>query len=259
MKLKVATRCQPYRVGVLTTIILGVAVVFLSLSLRLAVRDVIDRALPYLMPILGLEARLFASDDYQNQIRMHTNSLAIVKNSRLILIGDSHAKNLDGLIVADGDALNLGIGGDTSLGVLTRMRMIPNAISPEWIVFFVGYNDTKYRDINGVVTNIKAAIVLAQEKWPAMRGIVVVGPLPVATRRLYVNSELRLLGSALSALCSHEPCEYFDPMPLFTNKNGTVESFFEDGVHLSRTGYMRLSHELAKSIEKTGSYHVKSH
>lgn len=247
--LKIDTR-QTFHLGISTLIVLGITVVGLSLLCRATIRDAIDRALPYFMPSLGMEARLFASDEYQQQDVTHTYSLSMAKNGFLVLIGDSHVKHLDARLIGGGDALNVGIGGDTSLGVFARIDRMPNAINPRSIVILVGYNDMKYRDIDGVVANVKATIEMARGKWPDLHGIIISGPLPVEGGRLYTNAKLKLLGPALFALCNREPCEYFDPMPMFSNGDGLVEMFSEDGVHLNSAGYARLSYALSLTVAK---------
>jgi lysophospholipase L1-like esterase len=236
----------------------GVNIIFATLGLicliaafdPLLIRNNIDRLLPHITPYLGIEERILNSDSYRIRANQQAILLSADQKQAILLIGDSHIQNLEKFSTRENNVINLGISGDTSLGVLERLKKIPNASDPRTIVIFVGYNDLKYREIRGILINIRSAVEYINTNWINIENIIVSGPIPVSEKRTYTNKKLKELGLTLSEFCLFQSCQYFDPSPLFKRGNGIDINLTIDGVHLNDAGSLMLFNALLKENVK---------
>ena len=168
------------------------------------------------------------------------------------------------LLPSGGVWLNQGISGETSIGLLRRLKLFDQT-QPETIFVMIGINDlirgfsaeTLLANYREIVLHLKAAHPQAQ--------IVVQSILPHAGSRLLrsqraltnstalkkdpavswvphlavvSNDSIRQLNQALAAMTRDEGVDYLDLHSYFTDAKGDLSaSLSTDGLHLSAKGY----------------------
>ncbi|MBW4690507.1 MAG: hypothetical protein KME27_01935 [Lyngbya sp. HA4199-MV5] len=157
--------------------------------------------------------------------------------------------------------LNQGISGETSFGLLRRLKLFDRT-QPETVFVMIGINDL----IRGISTETLLAnyreILLHLKKAHPQAQIVVQSILPHAGSRLQrsptlssplpdqpltlwkprlaivPNHYIQQLNESLAAMAKAEGLDYLDLYPSFTDANGDLAAdLTTDGLHLSVKGY----------------------
>ncbi len=157
--------------------------------------------------------------------------------------------------------LNQGISGETSFGLLRRLKLFDQT-QPETVFVMIGINDlirgisadTLLANYREIMLHLKAAHPQAQ--------IVVQSILPHAGSRLprsptgsiathghqtapwesrltvVSNSDIQQLNQTLAAMAKEEGVDYLELYPYFTDSNGDLAAALStDGLHLNAKGY----------------------
>ena len=168
------------------------------------------------------------------------------------------------LLPSDGVWLNQGISGETSIGLLRRLKLFDQT-QPETVFVMIGINDlirgfsaeTLLANYREIVRHLKVAHPQAQ--------IVVQSILPHAGSRLLrsqrtltnstalkaypvvswvphlavvSNDSIRQLNQALATMAKEEGVDYLNLHPYFTDAKGDLSATLStDGLHLSAQGY----------------------
>lgn len=174
---------------------------------------------------------------------------AQLTSSHIVFLGDSH---LQGLAVDEisSEAVNFGIGGDTTSALLARLPDYHAVQSAKAIVLIIGTNDLTRRDDEKIVANLKLLLT----KLPAVP-ILLSTILPVDDQghpRLAnrVPRLLRLRTSFSEVCAAHSGCQLLDSFALFADKSGRFANpWYElDGIHLNAAGYARWQQAIEASL-----------
>ncbi|WP_253188239.1 GDSL-type esterase/lipase family protein [Leptolyngbya sp. 'hensonii'] len=174
---------------------------------------------------------------------------AVTKPRRLsILLGDSLSLWFPPNLLPDGRTwLNQGISGETSAGLLERLRFLDRA-NPETIFLMIGINDLlRGMEDEALLRNEQQIIGYLKSVHPQTQ-IVIQSILPHAGQRAtwegrsrlknIPNSRIRKLNRELIALANREGIYYLELHPLFTDGEGNLRpELTTDGLHLSLQGY----------------------
>ena len=167
----------------------------------------------------------------------------------IILAGDSLSMWFPpDLLPKDKTWLNQGISGETSEGLLKRLKLFERT-QPETIFVLIGINDLiRGYDDDKILSNQRLIIQRLQRNHPEAQ-IVVQSILPHGgekttwegrSRLLAIpNSRIQAINEKLAAIASEEGVQYLDLYPLFSNEQGNLRpELTTDGLHLSRQGYL---------------------
>lgn len=178
-----------------------------------------------------------------------------VPDGAIILLGDS----IMGGIPADSvgsNAVNFGLGGDTTRVLLRRMALLRSLDRAEAVVIEVGVNDLKYR------TPTETAYLYGEilDRIPPATPTIALSVLPVdeanpvvARRSDLRNAAITVLNDAIRATCQRRPnCRYLDLWPVIWDVNrGTpvLDNLRTDGWHLSAEGGERIGAWIQNTLE----------
>lgn len=168
-------------------------------------------------------------------------------------IGDSHIQNLCVPCVVPG-AVNLGIGHDTTVGLLNRLPDYPSLPRASQVVIAIGSNDLKRRDNTKLLENYQKILAAL----PHNTKIYWLAQFPVDARLEQVhhrtNRRIQQLNQLSTLLCLQRPgCQPIDPGSLLTDNSENLRSEYHrgDGLHLNNLGYQRLIEILREHINPT--------
>ncbi|QKQ75820.1 SGNH/GDSL hydrolase family protein [Nostoc sp. TCL240-02] len=166
-----------------------------------------------------------------------------------ILAGDSLSLWFPPELLPEGkNWLNQGISGETSNGLLNRLKIFDRS-KPEVIFVMIGINDL-IRGVNNeeILDNQRQIINYLRKTHPTTQ-IVVQSILPHGAEEAtwkgrdkllaVANSRIQGLNQQLQSISTKKGVKYLDLYPLFTNKQGNLRrEFTTDGLHLSPEGYI---------------------
>ncbi len=177
---------------------------------------------------------------------------AVAKNppERLfILAGDSITMWFPPELLPPGKTwLNQGISGETSQGLLKRLKILDET-NPETVFVLIGINDLIRGESPETVLE-NSRLIIRDILWAHPNAQVVVQSiLPHSSedatwerrdRLLAIpNETIREINRQLKAIAEAENVYFLDLHPLFTDANGNLRlELTTDGLHLSRQGYL---------------------
>ncbi|XHX80747.1 MAG: GDSL-type esterase/lipase family protein [Stenomitos frigidus ULC029] len=215
-------------------------------------------------PLLGPRHQL-TYERWVALLRQEAKVAAEKKPPRLVVLaGDSLSLWFPPeLLPSEENWLNQGISGETSVGLLRRLKLFDQT-RPAVVLVMIGINDL----LQGVSTETILAnhreIVLHLKAAHPQTQIVVQSILPYIDRRPprspppsvedtaqtepassslsgrmpVSNSDIRELNQALADMAKEEDVTYLDLQPYFTDANGNLAADLStDGLHLSAKGY----------------------
>lgn len=141
---------------------------------------------------------------------------------------------------------NRGIGGDTTEGVLNRLKVSLYDLQPSKIVLMIGTNDVNGRKSHeSTVTNYRRILQNIRENLPSVE-LYCMSLIPLndvletyanidteeSTRRiLALNTEIPTLAEEFNAT-------YLNIFPLLADENNRlIETYSDDGLHLNTAGF----------------------
>ncbi|MEJ6479994.1 SGNH/GDSL hydrolase family protein [Nostoc punctiforme UO1] len=166
-----------------------------------------------------------------------------------ILAGDSLSLWFPPELLPEGKTwLNQGISGETSNGLLNRLKIFDRT-QPEVIFVMIGINDLIRGMSDEVILDNQRQIINYLRKTHPTAQIVVQSILPHGAEEAtwkgrdkllaVTNSRIRELNQQLQSISIKKGVKYLDLYPLFTNKQGNLRrEFTTDGLHLSPEGYI---------------------
>ena len=216
------------------------------------------------LPILGPRHQL-TYERWVALLRQEAKVAADKQPPRLIVLaGDSLSLWFPPeLLPSEENWLNQGISGETSTGLLRRLKLFDQT-RPEIVFVMIGINDllhgvgseTILANHREIVVHLKAAHPQAQivvqsilpyvdRRPPQAQSSSVedtAPPDPTSSslpRRVPVsNSDIRQLNQALADMAEEEGVTYLDLQPYFADANGNLAADLStDGLHLSTKGY----------------------
>lgn len=172
-----------------------------------------------------------------------------VPDNATIFIGDSITQGLATSAIAR-LSVNYGIGSDTTLGVLNRVRKYESLTRANAIVLAIGVNDLSRRSDEQIITNYKDIL----DSLPKNIPVVVSAILPVDERIQAVSSEnkriirVNILLDELTR--AYDAVTFSDAGSLLRGSGNNLKSDFHvgDGVHLNSEGYQIWIQELRHAL-----------
>ena len=194
---------------------------------------------------------------YRNQV---TFSLRVAQNlpdNAIVFVGDSLVRGLCVAAVAP-YAVNLGIGRDTTKGVLQRIGQYNTLQRASAIVLQIGINDLIQGRQSGIIDRYTSII----RKLPRNAEIILNALLPVDERMTdkVRNSDIRSINKLLHDSCSmYANCHFLDCTERFIDFSGNLQSQFHvgDGIHLNSNGYGIWIENLKTILEFLDVYSAK--
>lgn len=180
-------------------------------------------------------------------VAQHARLERSIRPTDVLVIGDSHVQGMNVAMLSP-FAVNLGIGGDTSLGVLTRLRQHKSRNKVSAVVLAFGLNDLSYRDIKVISDNMR--IVLNSIESPVILSAV----LPInerynKPRAGRTNRNIERLNVRLRSRCV-ERCFFAEIPEQLLSADGNLKFHEGDGVHLSFEGYEIWTGSLKKVLDQ---------
>lgn len=180
----------------------------------------------------------------------------------LVFLGDSLTERwqLDGeplwsQFYAPLNALNAGIGGDTTQNVLWRIENGElDGLSPKVVVLLVGVNDFAASDTPQEVADGVAADVEALRQHLPNAKIMVLSILPavLAPPLGSLMPVISQTNAIIAGLSDGQHVFYVNLWPAFTNPDGSTRSelHVSDGLHLNAAGYTVLEQSIAPELDQ---------
>lgn len=158
----------------------------------------------------------------------------------VVFLGDSITDLCDLRTYYPGlNAVNRGISGDTTGGILDRLEQSVLDLAPDVVVLQGGINDLFMGyDEDEVVENFQAMIRAVRAALPEA-GVVVQSLYPVAeSRDGPVNGAVRRVNARLKTLAEDNGCRYADVYSALVTEDGTLKNgYADDGLHPNDAGY----------------------
>lgn len=173
--------------------------------------------------LLAMEARAMSQGQGTNRLS--------------ILVGDSLSMWFPKEKLPTGKLwLNQGISGDSSAGVVTRLKAF-SVTRPDVIYLMVGINDLlKGVSDQRILVNYQRIIRSLRYSHPKSQ-IMVQSILPIRRRKIS-NQRIRNLNAQIALIAREERVSYLDIHDWFTDDEGKLRrELTTDGVHLSPAGY----------------------
>lgn len=233
-------------------ILSGIGIAVLLMINQASLYNMADRLYPLVSNTLALENHMFKSDKYQKLLKKYSDNYSRLEHADYLFLGDSHIQYLNtATYFPNKNVINYGIAGDTTLGVLKRL---PHSQAQpkikKKVLFMVGYNDLKYRDVEEIISNHRTLVITAAKQLEIPFSKIALQSLfPVSEKRSYVNDSIIRINHAEKALCAELGCTFLDLYSNFADpKGGLREQYSKDGVHLNQTGYDLWTSLLKKAL-----------
>lgn len=171
-------------------------------------------------------------EHWAKMVRYHTRMDANIPHGSVLFIGDS---TIQGLVVAAVacPSVNYGIGGDTTRGVLARVKHYDSISRASCVVLSVGLNDLKVMDTPEIVSSMR-------EILSEMCGVPVVlcAIQPVGRGAQQDNETISCVNRELSGLVSGNVF-FLDATSALADRDGYLRDEYSDAdnVHLNEIGY----------------------
>lgn len=167
-------------------------------------------------------------------------------DNTVVFLGDSLTRNGDwNDWFPDIEALNFGVGGDTSEDVLARIDSVIEA-KPDEIVLLIGTNDLGLRrSVESLVRNTQSILVELRRALPGSR-LLLQSVLPrgreFADRIREANIHLRQFSATTHA-------QFLDLWPALALDDGELNPIYsDDRLHLNDAGYEAWLQELRPAL-----------
>ena len=171
---------------------------------------------------------------------------AVNKQGGIVLLGDSITEFFQiNEIYKDEGIVNRGISGDTTAGVLSRMKESVYDLQPRRIFILIGTNDIdkpKYSE-NLTAGNIKTIIGGIQSKCPNTKIFLecvypINGEMKNSDAGRCTNALIDSLNDRIVNIAKELGIEYIDISPQLKDNAGNLkEEYTYDGLHLNGFGY----------------------
>ena len=191
-------------------------------------------------------------DFYLNAVKAHSNLELFFPTNSLFFIGDSLIQNLD-VSHIEPLAVNLGIAGDTTVGILSRIPKYKSVKKARAFVFEAGINDMGLGIANddAIASNYKK-IFKALPPKPIF--LLALFPVNEAINHEFseYNQRILIINSQLAALCKLTPrCTFIDLRPMLADKSGNFNPLLlrkNDAIHYNPQGALLITKALKKRL-----------
>ncbi|AFY80664.1 GDSL-type esterase/lipase family protein [Oscillatoria acuminata] len=177
-----------------------------------------------------------------------------VANGPIVFLGDSLTDSCEWHeILNHSDIVNRGIMGDTTQGVLARLKPIL-ATQPRQIFIMIGINDLARRqELSSILANYQQILATIQQQSPQTQ-VYVKSVLPI-NDRLFENAPsnetIRTLNTQLQRLSETFSYSYLDLHSQLVDENQQLdERYTLDGLHLNGTAYLIWKAAIESYVER---------
>ncbi|GAP96008.1 GDSL-type esterase/lipase family protein [Leptolyngbya sp. NIES-2104] len=194
--------------------------------------------------------RSLTYQDWVDLLGKEANAMIKKKPDRLIVLaGDSLTLWFpQDLLPTDYNWLNQGISGETTSGLVKRLKLFDQA-KPKAIFVMVGINDLLRGKSEQEVLEAQEEIINQLKKSHPKAKIVIQALLPRAKESITTanatqvealsNDRIFQFNRRLAGLADQAGVEFLDLQPLFSDSEGFLRSeLTTDGLHLSTQGYL---------------------
>ena len=194
------------------------------------------------------------------------NLEATLSQSDIWMLGDSRVSRWDEELLKDNiEIANLGVEGQTSSQVYYRFKSYLETATPSLVILEVGINELKVigldKNLTSFITdqyyrNIESIIQICRNKKIRMVliNIFPVGKIELSRRLVWnkvVNETIIIANHKLKSYCDDIEVYCFDAYSILSNNGETVKTEYQsDFLHINKSGYEALSHELKEQINK---------
>lgn len=184
-----------------------------------------------------------------------------VKKEGIVFVGDSLTENYNVYeYFKDYNVYNRGIGGDTTSGLLNRMKESIYDLEPKVVVLLIGINDfqlVENADVNTIFNNIKLIIKNIKENCPNTK-IILESLYPISKEenpkidKLSVgikdNNKILELNQLLKTI---EGVNYLDVNSSLQDKNGNIQlDYTVEGLHVNTYGYTIITNIIKGKLDE---------
>lgn len=179
------------------------------------------------------------------------NELSISPDS-IVFLGDSLTFRGEWSEIFPGkNAINRGIGHDTTAGVLKRLDEVIEG-EPKKIFILIGINDLKsQRSISETIHNYSKIIKRIQSGTPKTE-IFIQSLLPVNEKKygkILSNDEIKTMNKELQGLAESSGVQYIDLYSVFSKNDQLPDEYTVDGIHLTGKGYILWKEVLKEYVQ----------
>ena len=172
------------------------------------------------------------SATYQTFYQYKLQEFSQMKKSELIFLGDSLTMRHNW---SNFKASNMGIDGDTTGGILSRLHYAKQA---KHVVLMIGVNDILSQiPIRNIQDNYRRIL----ESFSKDKKVTILSLLPVIDDRgtKSINQDIKTMNRWLEIQATKYSFNYIKLYPHFldANKKGLKNSFTTDGIHLTEKAY----------------------
>jgi lysophospholipase L1-like esterase len=192
------------------------------------------------------------TDAFQDETARLLARMAPPAPGAVLFFGDSHVQSLNVAAVTE-RGVNLGVGRNTTLAMLQRLRGHKLFEGAEAVVLHVGVNDLGRRPAEEAASYLRRSVIAV----PPEARIVVSGAFPVGPAfhgdADEINPKVAAYNAALPNVCGGRPrCVFLDSAALVRDANGRLDRRYDagDGVHLNAEGYRRWAEALSGALER---------
>jgi lysophospholipase L1-like esterase len=189
------------------------------------------------------------TDAFQDDTARLLARMAPAAPGAVLFFGDSHVQSLNVAAVTE-RGVNLGVGRNTTLGMLQRLRGHKLLEGASAVVLHVGINDLSRRAPEEAASYLRRSVAAV----PPELGIVVSGAFPAGPGGPdEINPKVAAYNTALPNVCGGRPrCLFLDSAALVRDGKGQLDRRYDsgDGIHLNAEGYLRWAEALAGALER---------
>ncbi|MGB1309947.1 MAG: GDSL-type esterase/lipase family protein [Leucothrix sp.] len=190
---------------------------------------------------------------YEDMLGSHQQLDGSVKPGSVIFLGDSLTQGLNVAAVAN-NAINYGIGMDSSVGLLRRIPSYPSLKQASTVVIAIGINDLlrAKRSPKAIIKNYHAILNHLSTLASNKRTIIVQAVFPVDEQLglTGLNKQIVQLNQQLQTLAIQRGYPFINLYDQFTNHAGQLKPSLHigDGIHLNNNGYRLWIRALKQEI-----------
>jgi uncharacterized protein YhfF/lysophospholipase L1-like esterase len=198
--------------------------------------------------ISGLSGPEEMDRDWSSMVSHHMRLDRTVREEDMLFIGDSHVQGMN-MALLGAPVVNLGIGGDTSLGILRRLEHYKSVQRAKAVVLAFGLNDLNYRKVDAIARNTRS-ILDAISAPVVLSAVFPVDERKVRSRPEFRNAAINEINAALATECK-AGCT-FAPVPdALVGGGGNLKLHEGDGIHLSPAGYQVWARALQAALQES--------
>lgn len=194
--------------------------------------------------------KLLLQSGYDSKVAAFREQNLHVAPGGIVFLGDSITQDYPVQDYFYGmNAINRGIGGDTTSGVLKRLEESVFQLNPHQVVLLIGTNDFALTDLSceAIYQAILAIVQTIQNRLPETRFIVesvypvnhTIDPFSVSKRN---NQDIAKLNELLSILPG---VKFVDLTATLADSEGNLmREFTHDGLHVNQNAYRLITEKL---------------